>query len=89
MGYRDQALTLIENILNYVQRNAESDLPLGSTLEQIKRALEVLIQLYGQLHAAPMKQPAPTLVSSSSQTIDEDPVRPKSDRNSGKGIVRR
>jgi hypothetical protein len=89
MGYRDQALTAIENAVNYVQSNAESDLPLGVALDRIKAALEVLVQLYGQLPAAPVTRQEPTPVRTEPRPHEEKPVIVKEGRVPSKGIFRR
>ncbi|MCS6862377.1 MAG: type VI secretion system baseplate subunit TssK [Abditibacteriales bacterium] len=90
MGYRDQALTAIENAVNYVQSNAESDLPLGAALDRIKAALETLIQLYGQLPAAPVTRQEPIPVRPEPRPHEEKPVIVKDGgRPVSKGIFRR
>ena len=61
-GYRDDAIAACETALGYVQENADGGVPLGPGLLKISQALETLVQLYGQLVAAPAKEraaPAP------------------------------
>lgn len=58
-SYRDGAISACETALGYVEENAERGVPLGPGLLKIKEALGILVQLCGQLVAAPEKKRPP------------------------------
>lgn len=58
-GFRDDALNAIGDALEFVRANAEAGLPLGPTLQRIKRALELLTKLFQHLVIAQPPSPPP------------------------------